>query len=94
MIVSERVRRHHPRQDSTSRLLGRSTQGVKVMNLADGDRVSAVARMVRTRRRRQEEGRRQGMLDLSGWCGEASEEDPVDIGVEDEMDESLVDGDE
>ena len=92
MIVSESGVMIRVRSTDISRL-GRSTQGVKVMNVADGDRVTAVARMVAKRHGAKKKDDAQGALDLRA-AGEASEDDPVDIGVEDEMDESLVDGDE
>ena len=68
---------------------GRATQGVKIMNLADGDRVSAMARMIARKKkapkRRAGAGEAQAMLDLAV-------EDPstVDVGDED-FDESLLD---
>ena len=77
--------------------LGRSTQGVKIMNLTAGDRVSAVARMVAHKKKaptaKPEEG--QGVLDLAAaGAKEADDEETVDIGGEEELDESMVDDEE
>ncbi len=72
--------------------LGRSTQGVKVMNLVDGDHVSAVARMVATKRKAPRSNEAQGTLDLAAaGARDASEPESVDIGGEEELDDSLLD---
>ena len=68
---------------------GRSTQGVRIMNLAEGDRVSAMARMIAKKKkapkRRADVGEAQAMLDLAV-------EDPTNVDVGDEdFDESLLD---
>ena len=70
--------------------LGRSTQGVKVMNVAADDMVTAVARMVARRKTDAKKDSPQGALDLAS-AGESNVDDPVDIGGEEEMDESFVD---
>ena len=77
-------------------LLGRSTQGVKIMNLGDSDRLSAVARMVAHKKKAPKaKYENQGMLDLSAaGAKEAGEEEPVDIGGEEEIDESMIEEDE
>ena len=68
---------------------GRSTQGVRIMNLAEGDRVSAMARMIAKKKkapkRRADVGEAQAMLDLA--VGDPTN---VDVGDED-FDESLLD---
>lgn len=75
--------------------LGRSTQGVKVMNLADGDRVSAVARMVAGRKKAAPKDENQGVLDLAAaGARDADEPESVDIGGEEEIDDTLLDDEE
>ena len=75
--------------------LGRSTQGVKVMNLADGDRVSAVARMVAGRKKAAPKDENQGVLDLAAaGARDADEPESVDIGGEEEIDDTLLDEEE
>ena len=71
--------------------LGRSTQGVKVMNLSDGDRVSAVARMVAHKKKAEPKDENQGVLDLvAAGAKDADEPESVDIGVEEELDDDLL----
>ena len=70
--------------------LGRATQGVKVMNLAEGDRVSAVARMVVRKKKAARVDPMQGALDLAA-AGAADEDDPIDIGGEEMVSEELLD---
>ena len=72
--------------------LGRSTQGVRVMNLDDSDAVSAVARMAAAKKKAAEGDEDQAALSVatSGTEGDDGE-DPVDIGGEDEVDEDLLD---
>ena len=75
--------------------LGRSTQGVKVMNLADGDRVSAVARMVAGKKKAAPKDENQGVLDLAAaGARDADEPESVDIGGEEEIDDTLLDDEE
>ena len=72
-------------------LLGRSTQGVKIMNIGDSDRVSAVARMIARKKKAPKANVNQGMLDLgAAGAKDADAEDPIDIGGEEELDESLI----
>ena len=72
--------------------LGRATQGVKIMDLAEGDRVSAMARMIARKKkapkRRAGAGEAQAMLDLDVPVEDA---DSIDVGGEEEFDESLLD---
>ena len=76
--------------------LGRSTQGVKVMNMAEGDHVSAVARMVaRKKKPARAADENQGMLDLaSAGARDADDVDSVDIGGDEEIDDALLDDEE
>ena len=72
--------------------LGRSTQGVKVMNLDDSDAVSAVARMAAAKKKPAESDEDQAALSVATSDAEGDDgEDPVDIGGEDEVDEDLLD---
>ena len=75
---------------------GRATQGVKMMSVADGDRVCAVARMTSAKKKPAKptgvvEG--QGALDLSAAGAEDASDaaDRVDIGSGDEALEDLMD---
>ena len=76
--------------------LGRSTQGVKVMNLSGSDVVSAVARMVAHKKKAPKHAENQGMLDLmAAGARDADEAESVDLGDEEEvLDDSLLDDDE
>ena len=76
--------------------LGRSTQGVKVMNLSGTDIVSAVARMVANKKKAPKHAENQGMLDLmAAGARDADEAESVDLGDEEEvLDDSLLDDDE
>lgn len=89
MVVSEAGVVIRVKATDISRL-GRSTQGVKVMNLAEDDRVSAVARMVVRKKKAARIDPMQDALDLAA-VGEASEDDPVDVGGEESMSEELLD---
>ena len=72
--------------------LGRSTQGVRVMNLDDSDAVSAVARMATAKKKAVEGDENQAALSVATSDAEVADgEDPVDIGGEDEVDEDLLD---
>ena len=72
--------------------LGRSTQGVRVMNLDDSDAVSAVARMAAAKKKAAENDEDQAALSVAASDAESADgEDPVDIGGEDEVDEDLLD---
>ena len=67
--------------------LGRSTQGVKVMNIGETDRVSAVARMVARKKKAARVDPMQGALEL----GVPAEDDPIDIGGDEVLDETMID---
>ena len=72
--------------------LGRSTQGVRVMNLDDSDAVSAVARMAAAKKKAAEDDEDQAALSVATSDAEGDDgEGPVDIGGEDEVDEDLLD---
>ena len=73
--------------------LGRSTQGVKIMNLSETDHVSAIARMKPSKKKEPKRGNvNQGMLDLvAAGSRDEGEEDPVDIGEDIELDDELLD---
>ena len=72
--------------------LGRSTQGVRVMNLDDSDAVSAVARMAAAKKKTAEGDEDQAALSVATDDAEGADgEGPVDIGGEDEVDEDLLD---
>ena len=72
--------------------LGRSTQGVRVMNLGDSDAVSAVARMAAAKKKTAEGDEDQAALSVATDDAEGADgEGPVDIGGEDEVDEDLLD---
>jgi DNA gyrase subunit A len=71
--------------------LGRATQGVKIMNVADGDKVSSVARMVAKKpKAKAKVDENQSSLDL----GVAPEEESVDVGGEELFDDTLIDDEE
>ena len=76
--------------------LGRATTGVKVMNLADGDRISAVARMVAHKKKAARAGVvGQATLDLAAaGARDADDEEPVDVGGEEQLNEDLLDDEE
>ena len=71
---------------------GRATQGVKMMNVADDDRVTAVARMTSAKKKPKPApvDEHQGMLPL-GDLTQAVEDERVDIGASDEALEDLMD---
>lgn len=70
--------------------LGRSTQGVKVMNVAENDSVCALARMVAIHPATKPENPDQAALDLAA-AGASTEEEPIDIGGEEQFDEAMLD---
>ena len=86
MIVSEEGVVIRVKANDVSRL-GRSTQGVKVMNINESDRVSAVARMVAHKKKAARVDPMQGALEL----GVPAEDDPIDIGGEEVLDETMID---
>lgn len=94
MIVSEEGIVIRVKSKDVSRL-GRSTQGVKVMNVADSDAVCAIARMVAKKKKSKPKDPNQVTLDLEAAGGkDIDEEEPVDIGGDELLDESLLDEDD
>lgn len=77
--------------------LGRSTQGVKIMNVADNDHVTALARMVAAKKKpAKADDDDQPAFDMAdaGIKNDGNDEDEsIDIG-EELMDETLIDDDE
>ena len=94
MIVSEEGVVIRVKTADISRL-GRATQGVKIMNLSQDDLVGAVARMVVHKKKAAKASNpMQGTLDLaSAGAREADDEEPVDIGGEEELDDTLIEED-
>ena len=75
--------------------LGRSTQGVKIMDMADNDSVSVIARMAVQAKKPVKADDDQAALDLADDGAEDTDGDqPVDIGGEEELSEDLIDEDE
>jgi DNA gyrase subunit A len=75
--------------------LKRATQGVRIMNLPENDHVSAVARMVAKKKQAPKHDSNQMGLDLAAaGAKEADDEEAIDIGGEEEVDEDSIDGDE
>ena len=95
MIVSEEGVVIRVKSSDVSKL-GRSTQGVKVMNMSSSDHVSAVARMVVHKKKAPKAlDENQGMFDLAAaGAKDADEEEPIDIGDEDEVSADLLDDDD
>ena len=78
--------------------LGRSTQGVKVMNIAEDDRVASLARMLAEKsgkKAAKAAASNQATLDLlgAGAADADADEEPVDLG-DDDVDESLLNGED
>ena len=90
MVVSEEGVMIRVKTADISRL-GRSTQGVKIMNIGASDRVSAAARMVAHKKKAAKADPMQAALDLSA-AGEVekSDEESVDIGGDEAFDESMI----
>ena len=94
MVVSEEGVVIRVKSGDVSRL-GRSTQGVKVMNMVEGDHVSAVARMVARKKKAPKHDEAQGMLDLAAaGAKDADEPESVDIGGDEELSDDLIDEEE
>ena len=74
--------------------LGRSTQGVKIMDMADNDSVSVIARMTVRAKKPSKADEDQSALDLAADDENDDEEQPVDIGGGEELSEDLIDEDE
>ena len=70
---------------------GRATQGVKMMSVADGDRVTAVARMTSAKKKTKPAAVAEGQESLDLGAMSTDSEDHVDIGVDDAQLEDLMD---
>ena len=94
MIVSEEGLMVRVKASDISKL-GRATQGVKIMNLADDDTVVAMARMVAHKKKapKAKADENQATLDLvAAGAEEPQDEKPsVDVGGEEEFDEDMLD---
>ncbi len=90
MVVSEEGVMIRVKTADISRL-GRSTQGVKIMNIGATDKVSAAARMVAHKKKAAKADPMQAALDLSA-AGEVeqNDEESVDIGGDEAFDESMI----
>ncbi len=69
---------------------GRATQGVKMMSVADGDRVTAVARMTSAKKKPKTTGVAEGQMSLDLGAIDGGDE-RVDIGAADAALEDLMD---
>ena len=73
---------------------GRATQGVKMMSVEDGDRVTAVARMTSAKKKAKDpagtEGQEPDEVNAAGDASAPSDGDHVDIGAGDEAPEDLL----
>ena len=69
---------------------GRATQGVKMMSVADGDRVTAVARMTSAKKKSKATGVAEGQMSLDLGAIDGGDE-RVDIGAADEALGDLMD---
>lgn len=69
---------------------GRATQGVKMMSVADGDRVTAVARMTSAKKKPKATGVAEGQMSLDLGAIDGGDE-RIDIGAADEALEDLMD---
>ena len=73
---------------------GRATQGVKMMSVEDGDRVTAVARMTSAKKKAEDpagaEGQEPDEVNAAGDASAPSDGDHVDIGSGDEALEDLL----
>lgn len=73
--------------------LSRATQGVKIINLAENDRVCAVARVKASKKHESKPANaNQGVLDLE--AAGAVEEESIDIGGDEEVDDDMLEGTE
>ena len=90
MIVSEEGVVIRVKANDVSRL-GRATQGVKVMNMSESDRVAAVARMVAHKKKAP---KHTDESQLRFEIPEDEDPDTVDIGDEEQLDDDLLDEEE
>ncbi len=70
---------------------GRATQGVKMMSVAEGDRVTAVARMTSAKKKTKPAAVVEGQESLDLGTVSTDSEDHIDIGADDAQLEDLMD---
>ncbi len=88
MLISEEGVVIRVKADDISKL-GRSTQGVKVMNVAETDRVTAIARVSGGNKKKAPRGIAEGQGSLLDASGASEPTDPVDM-IEDETENLLA----
>lgn len=94
MIVSEEGVMIRVQSQDIS-LLGRATQGVKIMNLAESDSVSALARMHIHKKKdtNEQADNNQPQLPLD-FLSQKHQEEEINIGDDEQIDDELLDDDE
>ena len=94
MIVSEEGVMIRVQSQDIS-LLGRATQGVKIMNLAESDSVSALARMHIHKKKdtNEQADSNQPQLPLD-FLSQKHQEEEINIGDDEQIDDELLDDDE
>jgi len=88
MLISEEGVVIRVKADDISKL-GRSTQGVKVMNVAESDRVTAIARVSGGNKKKAPRGIAEGQGSLLEGAAEAPAAGPSDV-LEDEMEDLMA----
>jgi len=88
MLISEEGVVIRVKADDISKL-GRSTQGVKVMNVAETDRVTAIARVSGGNKKKAPRGIAEGQGSLLEGAAEATAAEPSDV-LEDEMEDLMA----
>ncbi len=88
MLISEEGVVIRVKADDISKL-GRSTQGVKVMNVAETDRVTAIARVSGGNKKKAPRGIAEGQGSLLEGAAEAPSTEPTDV-LEDEMEDLMA----
>jgi len=88
MLISEEGVVIRVKADDISKL-GRSTQGVKVMNVAESDRVTAIARVSGGNKKKAPRGIAEGQGSLLEGAAEAPSAEPTDV-LEDEMEDLMA----
>ncbi len=88
MLISEEGVVIRVKADDISKL-GRSTQGVKVMNVAESDRVTAIARVSGGNKKKAPRGIAEGQGSLLEGAAAAPSAEPTDV-LEDEMEDLMA----
>jgi len=88
MLISEEGVVIRVKADDISKL-GRSTQGVKVMNVAETDRVTAIARVSGGNKKKAPRGIAEGQGSLLDAAGASEPAEPIDM-IEDETENLLA----